>query len=661
MKKVLFILFALMLQLPTMAQVLEPITWTHKLEDLGNNEYNLMLTATMDQGWHLYSEDVDPAIGPIPTTFYFTDSTGITANGKFKATINPIVKYDPSFNADLEFYEHKVTFQQKIKVADNAPAKVSVMVDFMGCNDKTCIPPADYEAIFKIKAEQKNANIASATSNEEKGGLLSFFIFAFIGGLLALLTPCVFPMIPMTVSFFTHGQEGGRTNKLPAVVFGLSIILIYTLIGTLVAALVGPGFANWLSTHWLPNIIFFAVFIFFAASFFGMFEIVLPSWMVNGSVKNEEKGGIIGAFFMALTLVIVSFSCTGPIVGSVLVQSAGGAILLPIVAMFGFSLAFALPFTFFAFVPKLLNGLPKSGGWLNSVKVCLGFIEIALGLKFLSIADQTYHWGLLDREVYIAIWIVVFTMMGFYLLGKMKFSHDSEVKFISVPRLFFSIVTFSFVVYLIPGMIGAPLKGLSGYLPPQSSHDFDLHQVIRNEVKTALITSGVQGGGSVQNVEGCVTPKYGDKLHLPHGLQGYYTIEEAVACATAQNKPIFLDFTGHGCVNCRQMEANVWSDPRVLQRLERDYVILALYVDDKTTLPESEWITSKRDGRVKKTLGKINADYQISRFNVNAQPYYVLLDHNMNKLTLPKAYDLNPDNFVQFLDAGVEAFKAQQK
>jgi thiol:disulfide interchange protein DsbD len=394
----------------------------------------------------------------------------------------------------------------------------------------------------------------------------------------------------------------------------------------------------------------------FAFSFFGMFEIVLPGWLVNKSDKQADRGGLLGSFFMALTLVLVSFSCTGPIVGAILVQSAGGEILKPIVGMFGFSLAFALPFTLFALFPGWLNNLPKSGGWLNSVKVVLGFFELALGLKFLSIADQTYHWRILDREIYLAVWIVIFVLLGFYLLGKLKFAHDSEVKFVSVPRLMLAILTFTFVVYLIPGMFGAPLKAISGYLPPQTTHDFDIHQIVRDEIKLGLphrTSSGVTSGQD----EICEKPKFGEFLHLPHGLEGYFDYEQGMACARKQNKPVFIDFTGHGCVNCREMEASVWSDPRVLDRLRNNFVVIALYVDDKSTLPESEWITSTYDGKVKKTLGKKYADFQITRYKVNAQPYYVLLDGKEQVLVQPRAYDLNTDHFVEFLDQALTEFQ----
>jgi thiol:disulfide interchange protein DsbD len=400
-------------------------------------------------------------------------------------------------------------------------------------------------------------------------------------------------------------------------------------------------------------VFFFAIFVFFAFSFFGMFEITLPSWLVNKSDAQADKGGWSGAFFMAFTLVLVSFSCTGPIVGAILVESANGEILKPIIGMFGFSLAFALPFGIFAFFPSLMNNMPKSGGWLNSVKVVLGFLELALGLKFLSIADQTYHWGILDRDIYLAIWIVIFTLMGIYLLGKIKFSHDSDVKFISVPRLMFVIVTFSFVLYMVPGLFGAPLKMLSGYLPPQESHDFDINAIVRNNLESVSFSENT-------SKEICETPKYADKLHLPHGIKGFFDYDQALACSKKQNKPIFVDFTGHGCVNCREMEANVWSDPEVLKSLKKDFIVVALYVDDKTELPENEWYTSEYDGKVKKTIGKKFADLQISRFNVNAQPYYVILDSEGKQMTKKShAYDKDIDLFKSFLNEGLETFKKQ--
>ncbi|MEI7661436.1 MAG: cytochrome c biogenesis protein CcdA, partial [Bacteroidota bacterium] len=487
--------------------------------------------------------------------------------------------------------------------------------------------------------------------------LLWFFLISFLAGLAAIITPCVFPMIPMTVTFFMHDTTSKRKARLEAIVYGLSIIVIYTVIGTVVAITLGANFANFLSTHWIPNVFFFLIFMIFAASFLGMFEITLPSWIVNKADKQADKGGYSGAFFMAFTLVLVSFSCTGPIVGAILVKSVGGALVMPIIGMLGFSLAFALPFGLFAFFPSWLHGLPKSGGWLNSVKVVLGFLELALGLKFLSIADQTYHWHILDREVYLAFWIVIFFLMGLYLLGKLKFNHDSDLPYVSVPRIILSIIVFTFVVYMIPGMWGAPLKGLSGYLPPTTYQDFDVNAIVKSEVSAI----GGGGGGSQPSASLCDVPRYGDFLKLPHGLEGYFDYKQALACAKKQNKPVFIDFTGHGCVNCRQMEANVWSDPQVLKRMRQNFIVTALYVDDKTDLPENEWITSNYDHKVKKTVGKKFADLQITRFNVNSQPYYVLLDTAGNLLTSPRAYDLDVNAFIKFLDAGTANFQKASK
>ncbi|MDD4644620.1 MAG: cytochrome c biogenesis protein CcdA, partial [Bacteroidales bacterium] len=557
--------------------------------------------------------------------------------------------------------------------------KIKGTIDYQICDDTQC-SLGDTDFAFDITAtssgiqpaNEKNAepavikqdnpdNTISASTSKQVStpaqstgssrSLWALFWIAFGSGLIALLTPCVFPMIPMTVSFFMHGEKSRRRSLFEALFFGLSIVAIFAIIGTIVALVFGPGVANFLSTHWIPNVLFFLIFLFFAAWFFGMFEINLPSWMINQSDQRADKGGLTGPFFMAFTTVLVSFSCTGPIVGTVLVQSAGGQVLQPIVGMLGFGIAFALPFTLFAIFPSWLSSLPKSGGWLNSVKVILGFVELALGLKFLSIADQTYHWGILDREVYLAFWIVIFTLMGFYLLGKIKFKYDSDVTHIGIPRLFLSIITFTFVVYMIPGMVGAPLKALAGYLPPETTSDFDLKHIIRENIQSADLTDS---GDQIL----CAKPDYADKLKLPHDLKGYFNYDQALTCAKTRNKPVFIDFTGHGCVNCREMEQRVWSDPRVLQRLKENYVIVALYVDDKVIqLPESEWITSTYDGKVKKTLGKKYQDFQITRFGQNTQPQYALLDTDGSLLIPTRSYNLDVDDFIRFLDQGTEEFK----
>jgi len=669
----------------TISQVLTPVKWSFSVDQPKPGEATLLLIANIDPNWHLYSQDIPPN-GPIPTSFRFNKSADYMLVGNVMEP-KPIVENDPNFDMVLKYFSDKPVFRQKIKVLSSKDFSITGSLEFMCCDDKQCIPPEEVEFSFNIKgnpvttvtnvtndtaktiqavivknfdslqkqADDKILRTTEADTAADKS-LLWFFIISFLAGLAAIVTPCVFPMIPMTVTFFMHDTTSKRKARFEAIVYGLSIVVIYTVIGTIVAVTLGANFANFLSTHWLPNVFFFLIFVVFAASFLGMFEITLPGWLVNKADKKADKGGYTGAFFMAFTLVLVSFSCTGPIVGAILVKSAGGAVLMPIIGMLGFSLAFALPFALFAFFPSWLAGLPKSGGWLNSVKVVLGFLELALGLKFLSIADQTYHWGILDREVYLAFWIVIFTLMGFYLLGKLKFNHDSDLPFISVPRITLAIITFAFVIYMIPGMWGAPLKALSGYLPPQTSMDFDLNTIIQREIRQ--VNAG--GGLVTQETTLCGKSKYSDFLHLPHGLEGYFDYKQALGCAKKLNKPIFIDFTGHGCVNCREMEANVWSDPQVLQRLREKYIVTALYVDDKTDLPENEWVTSKYDGKVKKTIGKKYADFQISRFNVNSQPYYVLLDTSGNLLTTPRAYDKNVEAFIKFLDTGLANFAKQQ-
>ncbi|SDY71719.1 protein-disulfide reductase DsbD family protein [Hymenobacter psychrophilus] len=499
------------------------------------------------------------------------------------------------------------------------------------------------------------AAVAATTAVESAGGLWGFAFAAFIFGLGALLTPCVFPLIPMTVSFFTSGSDSRQRGILKAAVYGLSIIVIYVLIGVVVSALLGEDGPNLIATHWLPNLLFFVVFVVFGLSFLGLFEITLPHSMVNKIDAQADKGGWAGVFFMALTLVLVSFSCTGPIVATILGLAARGERVAPVVGMLGFSLAFALPFTLFAIFPAWLKSLPRSGGWLNTVKVTLGFVELMLALKFLSMADLAYHWNLLPRDIYLVLWIALSGMLGLYLLGRFKLSHDSELAHLSVGRLLMAVLAFSFMTYLVPGLFGAPLPLLAGYLPPQSRTDF----------MVATAGSATTAAADAVPVAGCEPPRYAEFLELPHGLSGYFDLEQARRCAQAQNKPLFIDFTGHACVNCRKMEATVWSDPQVLRRLREDFVVVALYVDDKTELPAQEVYTSAHDGKQKSTLGKKNADLQITGFNMNAQPYYVLLDPNApanqaGVLAPPIGYEPDAAAFVRFLDAGLARYRQQQ-
>lgn len=651
------------------AQVEEPVKFKYSTVKIDETHINLVFTATIDKDWHLYSQYMEFG-GPKPLYFSFEESENYKIIDSVTESPVPQIEYDDVFEINTQYFSGSAVFTQKIETLTKEGFVIKGYIDGQACIEGSCIPvTADFAFGMngaKVESEDVVVEGMSETpmivkendfgNTSEKDSLIWFFLIAFVGGLLAILTPCVFPMIPMTISFFMK-EENKVKARLNAFAFGLSIILIYTLVGSVLALIFGPSIGNWLSTHWIPNVAFFLIFMVFAASFFGAFEIVMPSWLVNKSDSKVDKGGILGSFFMALTLVLVSFSCTGPIVGSILVESFGGSIIKPIIGMLGFALAFALPFTLLALFPGWLKNMPKSGGWLNTVKVVLGFIEVAFGLKFLSIADQTYHWQLLDRQVYLGIWIVVFTMMGFYLLGKIKFKHDDELKHVGIGRLSFSIITFSFVLYMIPGMWGAPLKALSGYLPPITTHYFNIPQIIADNNSHMLKKMGYADENDL-----CEEPAFSENLHLPFGLRGYFDYKQAFKCAKEMNKPIFIDFTGHGCVNCREMETAVWSDLRVIDHLKNDYIILAMYVDDKTIqLPEKEWFKSKNDGKIKKTLGEANADIQIVNFNRNAQPYYVLVNPDGTVLSEPRGYDKDVDEFVKFLEHGLEEFEKTNK
>lgn len=637
------------------AQITQPVSWSISSNDLGDNQYEIVLTAEIEPSWHIY--DLGPYQGgPNPTalTFELSEEYELIGEPYIKSQVKR--GYDEAFEMEIGTCDSPVIVAQKIKRVSEYETIIKVTVEWQACNHGSCIPPE--EELLKITlAGDKNPAVvqsvdnqkvakqdASMTTPKKKSSLWAVILEAILWGFVALATPCVFPMVPMTVSFFLKsGQnKSKRRGRFMAAFYGLSIVGLYTLpiaLIILITYLVGGNaitadIFNWLSTHWLPNIIFFLVFMVFAASFFGAFEIVLPSKLVNSSDKNSDKGGLAGVFFMALTLVLVSFSCTGPIVGTVLIKSTSGEIWEPIITMLAFSIAFALPFTLFAFVPSLLKNLPKSGGWLNTVKVVLGFVELALGMKFLSVADQTYHWGLLNRELYLAIWIVIFSLLGLYLLGKLRFAHDTPSDHISVKRLFGAIISFAFVVYMIPGMWGAPLKALSGYLPPITTQEF----VITNNPAPVV----AQDNGEI------VKPKYSEFLHLPHNLVGFFDYDEALAYSKKVGKPLFVDFTGHGCVNCREMEMRVWSDPRVLNLLREKFVIVALYADDKKVVDKEDWVTLD-DGKVLKTLGKINSEFARRKFNVNAQPFYAILGPDEEPIAT-RGYNLDVEGFIEFLE-----------
>lgn len=644
---VLFLLSAV----PLFAQMGEPIVkWSVSQGKTENGITEIIFSGTISSGWHTYGASHKDS----PVTVEFEDVKGYSLEGGLYDLLKP-----EKFDGDDVFFD-KIKVAQKIRVAEDA-SSLKGMITSSSCTDNSCGAPEDWNFEIKLRKEadaavaavpEKAAVTAEATeisqnvTEEEQragGSLWALILEAVLWGFAMLLTPCVFPMVPMTISFFMKGSSTPAAGRFKAFMYGLFIVLLYTVpISLIIGATyifggetVTADIFNWLSTHWLPNIIFFIVFMVFAASFFGAFEITLPSALVNKSDKNSDKGGLAGIFFMALTLVLVSFSCTGPIVGSVLIKSTQGEFWTPMVTMLAFSVAFALPFTIFAMFPSLLKKL-KSGSWLNSVKVVLGFIEVALGLKFLSVADQTYHWGLLDREIYLAIWIVVFTLLGLYLLGKIRFEADSEVKHIGIFRLFLVIVDFTFVVYMIPGMFGAPLKALSGYLPPIETQDF------------------IMGSNSSQQLGSIEEANKGEKL--PLGLTGYHSMEEGYAAAKASGKPVFLDISGLACVNCREMEQRVWSDPKVLSMLKNDFVIVVLYTDDKTKLPESEWVTTS-SGKVLKDRGRVNAWFVRENFGVSAQPNYVLLSPDGKQLAPIRGYNTDIDGFVEFLNSGLEKMK----
>lgn len=702
------ILFTLCFSLKAFAQPTEPpppkikVSFSNNAPKTGD-VIEVIFEMDIPEQMHLYSTYNKCDVGPLPSVFTIKPNASFCLVGSVRSVGDKHIK-DETFGCVVGEFHHKAEFRQKIKVL-KATLTISGLYNGQWCDAAACYPLNDLEFSGKLKAtgpdaicdqapvspeesapdtaipaivtpadtgsamedttkcqscsyklngENDNAPCVRKTFNgqaaeAETTDFWSLFVLAFLSGLVGLLTPCVFPMIPMTVSFFMKDDKKKSKARLSAIVFGLSIIFIYTVLGTLTAFAFGADAGNVISTHWLPNILFFIIFVVFAFSFFGAFEIVLPSSLVNKADREADKGGLYGAFFMALTLAIVSFSCTGPIVGSVLVGVSGGDFMGPVIAMFGFGLAFALPFTLFALFPSMLNSLPKSGGWLNAVKVCLGFLELAFALKFLSVIDQTYHWHLLDREVYLVIWIAIFALMGAYLLGKLKFSHDSDLKFLKVPRLLFAIATFSFVMYLIPGLWGAPLKFLSGYLPPMSTQDFDINRSIRE-------ANGMSG-----NI--CKKPSYAHDLHLPHGLSGYFDYEEAMACGKELKKPVFLDFTGHGCVNCRKMEEKVWSDPRVLKILKEEYVIASLYVDDKKIkLDPAEHFIGRHSRKKVTTLGKKNTEIEACYFGASSQPLYCLLDRKENLLQPAVGTEINnkqfdSDEFLKFLEEGVKEYK----
>jgi len=639
-----------------------PVSWSFTVNPLQGNRAELVFSANIQPGWNLYSIDVPPN-GPLPTEFIYNPSNAFRVIGNVREVPPAPIVFDATFEMEVGKHTGNVRFIQQIEILSETDFTITGEIHYMVCDDAVCIP-FDYEFRFSVRGiprtpvaqavpETATPNVVVETATDSEGGFenlshqdsdaealeasapavstpetsdqnrasndrfLLFILLAIGAGFAAVLTPCVFPLIPMTVSFFMSGESTRRQTITKGLVFGFSVAFLYSLLGVVVAITNSPGIANALSTHWIANVLFFTLFIIFACSFFGLFEITLPASLSNKLDAKADKGGLIAAFFMAAVLTIVSFSCTGPFVAVLLIEAARGtSALQPILGMFAFGLALGLPFMLLSMAPSLLKKLPKSGGWLNSVKVVFAFILLAFSMTFLQTIQSVYNLSIFSREVYIAIWIVIFTLMGFYLLGKIKFSHDSDVKHVGVLRLFLVIATFSFVVYLIPGLFGAPLSRIATLTPPMSKQEFN-------------IAGG--GGATVFAPTQQRQVRHGDIFTLPHGLQGFFDYEEGLAYARQTGRPIFLDFTGHGCRNCREMEARVWSDPEVLALL-REFVIIALYTNDRTVLPEDEWFVSELDGRLKNTIGRQNADLQMRRFGTNTLPYYVVLDSDGNPL-----------------------------
>ena len=658
-KLILFIAF-IIYALSTSAQIYDPVTWDFRYEKKGDKQYELIFTATIDKNSHIYAMDI-PDGGPIPTSFRFDSLPGFRLIGKTFEVTKPVEVLDDAFGFKIKTFSNTAEFRQKITAVQTS-FSVSGAVNFMACNNATCSPPKDVEFAIKISDLTGKQSVISSSSQDVNSGpvktdraLLKFFLISLLAGFAGVLTPCVFPMIPMTVAFFSQGSEDRGKAVFKALIFGVSIVLIYSSLGIIVSLTsAGSGFANALSTHWIPNTIFFLLFVVFAVSFFGAFEILLPNSWVTRADSKVDKGGILAAFFMGLTTVIVSFSCTGPIIGALLVEAAGGDVLRPTIGMVGFGIAFALPFTIFALFPSIMSRIPKSGGWLNSIKVVLGFIMLAFSMKFLMTIDSVYSLGILSRSLFIAIWIVLFSLLGLYLMGKIKFSHDSDLPFISAFRLFLIIAVFTFVVYLIPGLFGAPLNRLSSFLPPQETSEFNLPELIMEN--RPVSGTAVQ---SVSTSQLCSEPKHSDIFNMPLSLNGYFDYAQGLACAKEQGKPVLIDFKGHACANCKRMESKVWADPEVLKRLRDNFVIIALYVDDRTQLPENEWIVSAIDGKQKKTIGKICEDLEISKFKTNALPLYVITDDEGNALSKPMPTNLNIKEYKKWLDDGVALFKSK--
>ncbi|GGG95197.1 thiol:disulfide interchange protein DsbD [Polaribacter pacificus] len=646
MKKIVLAFILLISGWTTNAQIQEPVTWDSSIKKINELEYDIILTATIEKEWHLYSQY--SAVGGALAMVISKDEADKNFELVGKAIeSDTIKKFNDIFGVTETFFNDKAVLKQRIKLANPDVSMVSINLFGQVCK-QVCIQ-LDEDFSFKLNSNNTTAQAKTknnkTNSDSSNNSLLSIFIIAFFSGFAALLTPCVFPMIPMTVSFFTKQSKTKAKGIRNAIIYGLSIIVIYVLLGTLVSLVFGADALNALSTNVWFNLIFFLLLIVFAVSFLGAFEIVLPSSWGTKVDAQADRGGLIGIFFMALALAIVSFSCTGPIVGTLLVEAAaGGSQIGPIVGMLGFSLAIAIPFALFAAFPGWLNSLPKSGGWLNTVKVVLGFLELALAFKFLSQADMVLQLHLLEREVFIAIWITIFGALAFYLFGKIKLPHDSPLEHISVGRLSLGLIVMSFTVYMIPGLWGAPLNLISAFPPPQHY----------SESPYGVGFSKIGSGG---NISDSGIPD-GAHLMAPHDILAFNDYDKGLAYAKKVGKPVLLDFTGYACVNCRKMEQNVWAKPKVLSVLKGDVVLISLYVDDKRKLKDNEIVESKlKPGKMLKTIGKKWSELQAIKYNTNAQPFYVLMDHNEKNLNNPVAYTPDVEEYYNWLKDGINKFK----
>lgn len=672
MKKSLFSVLLLLLAVMTQAQIQEPVKFKAELKNVSADEVEVVFSATIDNGWHVYSTDLGDG-GPISATFNTEKLSGAAVDGKLKPVGKEISTYDQMFEMKVRYFEHSVQFVQKLKLT-GGEYHIEGFLEYGACNDENCLPPTQVPFRFSGKAAGKAADaektevtevasteqasnvettdgavtadsvttvaevkdeaadlwkpvidelkaMGETSSSQEDMSWIYVFITGFVGGLLALFTPCVWPIIPMTVSFFLKRNKDKKKGIRDAWTYGASIVVIYVALGLIITGIFGANALNALSTNAIFNIFFCLMLVVFAASFFGAFEITLPSkWSNAVDSKAEKTTGLLSIFLMAFTLSLVSFSCTGPIIGFLLVEvSTTGSVIAPAIGMLGFAIALALPFTLFALFPSWLKSMPKSGGWMNVIKVTLGFLELAFALKFLSVADLAYGWRILDRETFLALWIVLFALLGFYLLGKIKFPHDDDNTKVSVPRFFLALASLAFAVYMVPGLWGAPLKAVSAFAPPMKTQDFNL---------------------------------YNNEVHAQ-----FMDYDLGMEYARRQGKPVMLDFTGYGCVNCRKMELAVWTDQKVSDIIRNDYVLITLYVDDKTPLPQPQKIVENGTERTLRTVGDKWSYLQRVKFGANAQPFYVLIDNEGKPLNKSYSYDEDVPKYVEFLQKGLENYK----